>query len=72
MVRPDTYGDRVGVWGDGVEWLDYWASLGTAWVNLGIATDDTGQPCIVYETQWRKGDDWEPLVDRYPAFNFHG
>ena len=71
-IEPDTYGDRTGSWGNGVEWLDYWAGLGGWWVNLGIAKDDDG-PFIEYESQWRKGDPVEPLPDgHYPAFNFHG
>ncbi len=71
-IEPDTYGDRMGQWGDGVEWLDYWAGLGSIWVNLGIAHDDEG-PFIEYESQWRKGDPIEPRPDgRYPSFNFHG
>jgi hypothetical protein len=61
-IEPDTYGDRTGTWGDGVEWLEYWAHLGTGWVNLGIAEDTNGHPYIVYESQWRKGDDWPPLI----------
>jgi hypothetical protein len=71
-IDLDTYGDRTGVWGDGVGWLDYWAHLGTGWVNLGVAQDEGGQPYVAYESQWRKGDDWPPLVGAYPAFNFHG
>ena len=72
-IDADTYGDRTGVWGDGRDWLEYWASLGGYWVNLGIATSDGGRPYIAYETQWRKGDPIERLPSGlYPAFNFHG
>jgi hypothetical protein len=73
VVDPDTYGDRIGIWGDGRAWLAYWASLGGYWVNLGIAATKDGEPYIAYESQWRKGDPVEVLPDGgYPAFNFHG
>lgn len=72
MIEADTYGDRTGLWGDGRDWLEYWASLGGYWINLGIAADADG-PYINYESQWRKGDPIEHLPDGfYPAFNFHG
>lgn len=72
-ISDDTYGDRTGNWGDGVDWLEYWAGLGGSWVNLGIITGADGDPAIAYETQWRKGDPIEPIPgDGYPAINFHG
>ncbi len=71
-ISPDTYGDRTGTWGDGADWLEYWAGLGGTWVNLTLVIDEAGQPCIRYESQWRKGDIIERLPDgRYPAFNFY-
>ena len=72
-ISPDVYGDRTGPWGDGAGWLEYWAELGTGWVNLGLAVGTDGLPHIAYESQWRKGDQFERLPDDdYPAFNFNG